>query len=535
MFKNQRGSTRRVLLPKSPKIESDYTSASSLLSIPTPTSASSPSPQLFRSPEPSSNPVASCSHYGVLKVSDLIHGKEAHVLKQLDDGRLNRRRVVDCDSTTDAQEPVEPISSNCSVVSYSSSGSSEHDGIWSYSHLTSIFADDNEQRYFQFFCDSTAKEFTGFQFRNDTWTSLIPQACYDEPFVKHAVIALAALNKTIQAARIITGGKSFDFREGGLDSHHKFALQHYSNAVQRMNEALSSGANIRTAIIGCLLIVCFETLHGNIELSLSHLRSGLILFQEWISQNQHPQKRLTGITSPAPHVVEDSLFHCMSRLDIQQMTYHDTRTIAIHHSMKNEGQEAIEYMPSTFPDLATARAYWQLLHRQIDHFKKTVTAKIGGQPSPTSLSSLADLADALSQKDRHSGDLQRWYTAFEPLHDVAVSRGIRNPNKANNQDFIDATLLRLSWNMSKMFLAERFFIYLSSYDSLHPEFSEIVSLSRTLISHPDFMHLAGRAVFNFDLSIVCPLYFVANRCRHRGLRKEAVGLLLQSARREGHW
>jgi len=525
IFKNQKGLSPRILLPKNLEAEAKQVSTSTL--PPLSASSSSPISSIFGTPNQ-----VQYSHYGALKVSDLINRNETPVLGQLKDGHLNRRRVFDCDETS-SEEPLETLSSNCSVMSYSSSGSSDFDGSWRYSHLTSIFANDEEHRYFEFFCDSTAREFTGFQ-NNNTWTGLIPKACHEEPFIKHAVIALAALNKTIHSARTIKGGRSFDFREGALDSHHKFALQHYSNAVRRMNDALSSGANIRTAIIGCLLIVCFETLHGNIELSLSHLRSGLILFQEWNSRHQHPQKRLTGIASPEPLLVEDSLFHCMSRLDIQQMTYHDTRSIEIHHSMKNEGQEAIEYMPDLFTDLATARAYWQLLHRRIDHFKKTVTAKIGGQPSPTSLSNLADLAEALSQKERHARDLQRWYDAFEPLHDACIRPG-RIHNDISNQEFIDATLLRLSWNMSKMFLAERFFIDLCSYDNLHPEFTEIVDLSRTLISHPDFLHFAGRAVFNFDLSIVCPLYFVANRCRHRGLRKEAVGLLLQSARREGLW
>jgi len=163
-----------------------------------------------------------------------------------------------------------------------------------------------------------------------------------------------------------------------------------------------------------------------------------------------------------------------------------------------------------------------------------VTANVGGEPSPANLSNLADLAEALSQRERHARDLKRWENAFEPLHNACISSN-RIPNPKHNQEFIDATLLRLYWNMSKMFLVERFFNQLSSYDSLNPEFTEIVNLARTLISHPDFLHLTGQAVFNFDLSIVCPLYFVANRCRHRGLRKEAVGLLLQSARREGLW
>jgi hypothetical protein len=49
----------------------------------------------------------------------------------------------------------------------------------------------------------------------------------------------------------------------------------------------------------------------------------------------------------------------------------------------------------------------------------------------------------------------------------------------------------------------------------------------------NYVHI--KASFALDLGIVPPLFVVATKCRDRKLRRDAIGLLLASPRREGMW
>lgn len=69
-------------------------------------------------------------------------------------------------------------------------------GAWKRS-FTSLAPDETgvENRYFRYFQEGTAPDLAG-PFNEAIWTRLILQACQHEPFVKHGVIAIAALDKS---------------------------------------------------------------------------------------------------------------------------------------------------------------------------------------------------------------------------------------------------------------------------------------------------------------------------------------------------
>jgi hypothetical protein len=50
------------------------------------------------------------------------------------------------------------------------------------------------------------------------------------------------------------------------DDHHVFALRQYSKAINSLRQKVfSTDYDLRTALVASLLIVCFETYHGNYE------------------------------------------------------------------------------------------------------------------------------------------------------------------------------------------------------------------------------------------------------------------------------
>jgi hypothetical protein len=67
-----------------------------------------------------------------------------------------------------------------------------------YNPSISIHTSEDESRYFQIFIDHSAKELSGF-FDPSFWTRLVLQESHTAPPIRHAVIAIGALNKSLES------------------------------------------------------------------------------------------------------------------------------------------------------------------------------------------------------------------------------------------------------------------------------------------------------------------------------------------------
>jgi hypothetical protein len=105
------------------------------------------------------------------------------------------------------------------------------------------------------------------------WDRLIPQAVETEPLIKHAVVAVAALNKSrIDAAMGI--GKS--------NPHHQFALLQYGKALKRIRDTLNEGIkDPRRSLMACMLVFCLECLQGYQSSASNQASVGVALLQRW--------------------------------------------------------------------------------------------------------------------------------------------------------------------------------------------------------------------------------------------------------------
>jgi hypothetical protein len=74
----------------------------------------------------------------------------------------------------------------------------------------------------------------------------------------------------------------------------------------------------RTALIASLLIICFETYHGNYESAARQIATGIRLIE-----SRHE------LATPPPEI-EEELVHAFNRLDIQSMGHTDPFTFAEH-------------------------------------------------------------------------------------------------------------------------------------------------------------------------------------------------------------
>lgn len=116
-----------------------------------------------------------------------------------------------------------------------------------------LFEDDIERRSFTFFKFRTIPDIAGF-FPSDFWDRLVPLACYHEPALKHAVIALACLHERFENGDQSVLKSNADVVDGG------FALQQYNKAIRHL--VTPRGKNVKprldTSLVACVLFACLE-------------------------------------------------------------------------------------------------------------------------------------------------------------------------------------------------------------------------------------------------------------------------------------
>ena len=181
------------------------------------------------------------------------------------------------------------------------------------------FKNEVERRYFAQFQEKTAQEIAPY-FDSETWRRLVLQTCH-VPAIRHAIIAIGALDKTYMTSRT-EKDTNLDISEDpdSPNIHRRIALDQYDKAIRSMREAVRNGKqDLRTTLITCLVIACFEAFHGNHPLANAQLKTGMSLIYEWRATfaNALPM----GFKSPKPDVVEDDLVQTFGRLEIQTCDY----------------------------------------------------------------------------------------------------------------------------------------------------------------------------------------------------------------------
>lgn len=149
-----------------------------------------------------------------------------------------------------------------------------------YNPSVSIHSTEDESRYFQTFIDHSANELSGF-FDPSFWTRLVLQESHVVPPIRHAVIAIGALNKSLESA------PGPDLKVNIIQSidkkHHEYAVLQYLKAIQALNNYISASGSpqLRTALVACLLFVCFETFQGSYASSVQQTYGGLKILRSY--------------------------------------------------------------------------------------------------------------------------------------------------------------------------------------------------------------------------------------------------------------
>lgn len=431
-----------------------------------------------------------------------------------------------------------------------------------------LFRTDQEARYFRLFCDKVAIQLTGF-FDLPLWNRLILQTAEREESVRHGIISIGALQQTIDLRNSQDSRYIAPF--AALDEHHRFAIQEYSKAIKQMRNAISTKKhNLRTTLLTCLLIICFESLHGSHDSAIAQMQIGIRLLEDFIEGRrrtllapdisssvnsdiaQNSALPSFALHSPAPDVIEDDLVQAFARLDMQANSFIDSRPIDYHLEKRNHGADCVSHMPASFSNVHESRRYYELIMRRLMHWISSVfhrRARENGQSQGSQL--LSQISPRNQQNcnadDGHGGilnrenpihppspqtyaeqqfhldELERWRCSFTSLLN-------KYQHQTQSKEYLSVTSLQLRFMSSRFALSTTLSTDQLIYDERIEEVKEILRLAKILQSHS-----SSKGEFAFDLGYIPQLYVMAIKCRDRNLRREAIQLLCSRSWREGVW
>ncbi|ODA84043.1 hypothetical protein RJ55_02561 [Drechmeria coniospora] len=419
--------------------------------------------------------------------------------------------------------------------------------------------------YFDLFRLQTASELSGY-FNSTFWARRVVQECHSEKAIRHAVVALGALYKTLEqssppASPTTPGMPS---RMGSVMAHWQVAVKQYSEACNEM--LLLKGDNLRshrTRLMASVLLACFDSFIGDHRQAITQIQTGLGLLEQL--HTYHPHHRSP---SPGGHLEED-LVVIFTRLAIQaksyDMAFHFPQPYVIRltspsraatepptsETSSSSASTPQPTVPHRFDTLVEARQASDILCEKLLRFIERLQI---AKNNPSNVLPANWRQYGLAFKD----ELDSWSEAFEPIlrsrFDPAIGHLERSGTCALKMFQINTNILFMM-----MFCDTEV-----QFDGFMPHFKAIVDLGWEVVGadekraatacNPGSGHChhehhvtkgglrAGKFAtphikpsFAADLGIVPPLFVVATKCRDPSLRRQAIQLLRSSARREGMW
>jgi hypothetical protein len=206
--------------------------------------------------------------------------------------------------------------------------------------MSQIPGSTQEKRGFSHFVKKTSPELEGF-YASGFWDALLLQASHAEPALRHAVIAISSLHEDF-------AGRSLG-PSAGRDDKFPFALNQYTKAIGHLRRSLAAGKQAPlTALMSCILFVCFDSFRGYYQTAMVHLQSGMRILRDLRAQS-----------APLDPLIEETIAPLLLRLGLQSILYIDTSSPHDRVTFATELTQAVPQnkpVPEMFKSLEEARA-----------------------------------------------------------------------------------------------------------------------------------------------------------------------------------
>ncbi|KAM0163571.1 hypothetical protein ACHAPG_001097 [Botrytis cinerea] len=372
-----------------------------------------------------------------------------------------------------------------------------------------------EKRGFDFFLRNTAAELSGY-YDSSFWGNLVLAASTQKPSLRHAVVALGALHEDFSQKRLHSAPSLENQRA-------QLALNQYSKAIGALRRSLSHGKEEPlTALMSCILFVCFDSLRGHYESSMVHLQSGLGILRDM-------RKLSTG-----NHIIEEKITPLFRRLSLQSIIYVETKSLHDKMSFVEKlidisGKDIV--IPEEFKSIEDAR---NALDQATDGLFRTFYMLDRAIPI------ILQPTESLAAFEKYTSQLFLWNLAFEKFM-------LSKSEDLTSRELQGAALMKIHHTTVKI-MAGMFpdisdmsvlieMVDTDSFLNYLDDFQIIIDLSRSLIvaAEQDMMNGRPSLTFSSDFGVVGPLYYVCIHCPTVSIRETAMELLLRCPRREGMW
>ncbi|KAI9815768.1 MAG: hypothetical protein M1827_002164 [Pycnora praestabilis] len=355
-------------------------------------------------------------------------------------------------------------------------------------------------------------------FHSTFWDRLVLQTFHADEAVRHAVIAVASLDRSFRM------DDSYKFPSGQTRGHYNFALEHYHKALKILStRPLSSDPEfMQIAMISCVLFICFEVLQRNDQAALRHLESGLQVVRYWQTNDILPATKSTVLSAPNYRRLDNEFIHMFARLDVQASSF-DIGRSPHPDIILGPGSSVPEVTLTNIRSLAEARdslycqmsCMYRFLRSKADEYKHE---KAGWVP-----------LEVVAEKNELLHQLKRWYSAFEKF--------LRSASGGMNSKELQAVILLKAHHKTMLImLSTSLCAEEKAYDAYENEFRDIVCHGTSLVMNNRVSYCAGRKLmFSVEMGVIKPLSFTAARCRDPLIRRQALSLLYSHEYREGAW
>ncbi|KAH7170007.1 hypothetical protein EDB81DRAFT_150732 [Dactylonectria macrodidyma] len=347
-------------------------------------------------------------------------------------------------------------------------------------------------RSLHFFQHNTALEFAGY-FTSDLWSNLVLQVCRRESCVKQMVVALGLLHESFHhdhgGAKNLTTAKAM----------RQKATNEYALGIKLLNShiAAQGWASLDITLICSMLCVAFEWLRGDYVSAQTHLWSSISILSQW-NKRKAPLLNGTSLSSPSGHLIQTRLRPACTSFVLQ------ARSMPIHFTLPWHLILDVQNEIESFHSLQEARHSLDML--LADALPETMAVKAR---SRADYRRVEEIASRLTQWSHHFGD----YLATCP------------PNEASSAP---AVIMKLWHTTARILLTACLNTDETIFDDFFPEFTEIVEKTEHLLS-------SSSTKFSIDIGVVPLLYYVALKCRHPRVRRQAIKMLIDYPRREAVW
>ena len=273
---------------------------------------------------------------------------------------------------------------------------------------------------------------------------------------------------------------------------------------------------------------------GNADSASIHAARSVNLISQWWLQHLKSGKALC-----ASDAFEEDLYPAFPGLDLQGLLHLDIRTKEVHLEFTRFIDEALPETPKTLETLDSCIIAGQLLLRRNLHF-------IAGWRMDTH----PDIHTLLENHLPHSNTTwsvalgyiriptsqrmaQKCYLTELDNYKLKLDAFLQTSIITDNTAALYVNTCRIHVAMDTILLTGACFPPRTSWDSLLPEFEEIVTLCERF--YPQ-VSARGGSTYKFDIGLIVPLAVVAVRCRDIALKRRAIDLLLSKpGYREGIW